>query len=80
MLSIRKSTEAIISKNSSKILDDDRIYKESERQYNRLKRETVVCLLMMVSKHPTLLRAVLYKVVNLIEILWNRLQGLRVRW
>ncbi|MCW9055425.1 MAG: CapA family protein [Gammaproteobacteria bacterium] len=80
MTMVSKSSKAIISDDVSVFLDDEKIYKEYENQYNYLKRQKVIFLFKAMIRNPKLIVPILGKIKNLMLIIIMRLQGKRVRW
>jgi poly-gamma-glutamate synthesis protein (capsule biosynthesis protein) len=77
---IEHSSHAISSPDACRVLDDDKLYREYERQYNALKRTMILFLLLNVWREPLLLKPIWGKIKNLCSILWMRLRGKKVRW
>ncbi len=77
---IAQSTDAIVSASAEIELDDDLIYKEFEKGYNRRKVKKIKYLFVAMLKNPSMVKPVFKKVINLLELIFRRLQGQRVRW
>ncbi|NOX26030.1 MAG: hypothetical protein GXP59_07970, partial [Deltaproteobacteria bacterium] len=77
---IELSSAAIISASAETELDDDLIYKDFEKGYNRRKVKKIKYLFVAMLKNPSMLKPVFKKVINLLELIFRRLQGQRVRW
>jgi len=77
---IRKSCVVIASPDAERLLDDDTIYREYEKEYNRLKCVKALSLLRMAIRRPSTLRVIGQKLYNFLQFLVMLLQGRRVRW
>lgn len=77
---IEKSTQAILSDSAEELLDDELIYKQYEKGYNRRKAKKVKYLFLAMLKDPSMIKPVLKKVGSLLELIFMRLKGQRVRW
>lgn len=77
---IEQSTKAIISGSAEIQIDDELIYKEFEKSYNRRKAKKVQYLFFAMLKNPSMIKPVFRKVINLLKLIFLRLQGQRVRW
>ncbi len=77
---IERSSAAIISATAEMELDDDLIYKEFEKGYNRRKVKKIKYLFVAMLKNPSMIKPIFRKVINLLELIFRRLQGQRVRW
>ena len=77
---IRHSTHVIRSKKASCVLDDEKIYKRYEKEYNILKIKKVILLSFLVLKYPKLIKAILKKINNLYNIIKLRIKGIKIRW
>ena len=77
---IKESTRAITGFDAKRRLDDERIYKEYERQYKYLKIEKVKYLLFSLFREPALIKPILTKTANLLHLLFLRAKGKKVRW
>lgn len=77
---IAQSTKAILSDSAEMELDDELIYKEFEKSYTRRKVKKVKYLFFAMLKNPSMIKPVLQKVITLLELIFLRLQGKRVRW
>ncbi|MCK5076288.1 MAG: CapA family protein [Calditrichia bacterium] len=77
---IEKSNKAINADNSNIQLDDDLLYKQYEKHYNKNKYKKIIYLLIQSIKKPFLLKEILKKVGNLFHLLILRIKGEKVRW
>ncbi len=77
---IEQSTKAILSETVEVELDDDLIYKEFEKGYNRLKVKKVKYLFFAMLKNPSMIKPICRKVMNLFELIILRFKGQKVRW
>jgi poly-gamma-glutamate synthesis protein (capsule biosynthesis protein) len=77
---VRKSSVAISDPRAENILEDDLIYREHEKAYNRLKYDKVLFLLKTAARHPSTMRILGHKIINFLKIVILRIQGKKVRW
>jgi len=77
---INQSSRDIESENSSVKLDDDKIYKLFESEYNKRKFYTISYHLQAIPSNPTVIKIILRKVYNLITLLLLRIRGEKIRW
>ena len=77
---INKSTSSILSNNAEKILNDDNIYKNYEKQYNKIKLRTLMFFLKNLPRHPFLFKPLFNKFQTLLYIIYLRLKGKKVKW
>ena len=75
-----KSSCAITSNKAFCLLDDDRIYHEYEKQYNRVKFRTFLYFLKKIPTHPFLIKVFFIKLYNFIKIVIMRVKGVKVKW
>lgn len=80
MAMVQKSCAAIADPEVEHLLDDDLIYKEHEKVYNKLKYDKVLFFLKTALRHPSTIGVLGQKVLNFLRIISLRLQGKKVRW
>jgi poly-gamma-glutamate capsule biosynthesis protein CapA/YwtB (metallophosphatase superfamily) len=77
---IDKSNAMVHGENLSAMLNDDVIYKEYERQYNRQKAIDIIRLFYILPIHPFVLLVIIKKIANFAEIMMLRVKGKKIRW
>lgn len=77
---VERSTKVITSIDPEKRLDDDVIYKEYEKGYNKLKLYKVIFLVKKLPKNIFLIVPIIGKFISFVEIMILRLKGKKVRW
>lgn len=77
---IIRSTESILADDAEQKLDDDLIYRKYEKAYNRMKLKKVRYLLQSMIKHPSMIKPVIQKCLNLLHLIMLRIKGEKIRW
>ena len=77
---IQNSTRVIQAKNKALLLDDDSVYKEFEKQYNRGKFYNILTHILALPRNPFVAKIIAIKVLNFLKLLILRLQGKKIRW
>ena len=77
---LEESSSAITADDAAIRLDDELIYREYERGYNQLKLDKIRYLFISVFRHPGLIKPILIKTLNLLQVIMLRLKGKKIRW
>ncbi len=77
---LEKSSSAITADDAATRLDDELIYREYERGYNQLKLDKIRYLFISVFRQPGLIKPILIKTLNLLQLIMLRLMGKKIRW
>ena len=78
--SIRTSSDKITSSQNESILSDDVVYREFEKSYNKRKIFTIMYHFQAIFHNPHVLKVIIKKIGNFIELILLRLKGKKVRW
>jgi hypothetical protein len=77
---INMSNNAIISKNKHHILEDDKLYKNYVKEYDKGKYMALLYLLSASLKKPYMLKIIIKKLMYTMELFIRRMKGEKVRW
>lgn len=77
---IDKSNEMIMSGNRQQYLDDDSVYREFEKFYNKVKLLQVVDHFLAIPGHPHVIKIIFKKLLNLAVLILLRMRGKKIRW
>jgi len=77
---VRRSSAVIKEPTVINMLDDDLIYHEYEKAYNKLKIRKIVYLLRLAMFQPSIIGILAKKFYNLLKIIFLRLKGEKIRW
>ena len=77
---IEKSSEMILSSKNQVLLDDDILYREFEKHYNRSKAAAIIRHIKELPRHPGVIKIIYRKLVNFFNLMKQRLQGEKIRW
>jgi len=77
---IKNSIRVIQAKNKALLLDDDSVYKQFEKQYNRGKFYNILNHILALPRNPFVSRIIAIKVLNFLKLLILRVRGKKIRW
>lgn len=77
---VRSSSSAIGNPKARHLLEDDLLYKEYEKEYNKMRYHKVLSLLRMAFCNPFILATLGQKILNFLNVIILRMQGKKVRW
>lgn len=77
---IHDSVRAITSPYKKTLLDDDILYKQFEKKYNRLKIANILRHIQAIPHNPLLIKLIARKVLNFAKLLALRAKGQKIRW
>lgn len=77
---IQKSNVMISSPERKELLHDDDCYKEFEKQYNAGKYQMILKHFQAIFVYPAIIKVILKKTINFLQIIALRFQGKKVRW
>jgi len=69
-----------IRDNHGESLNDDCVYREYEKRYNRLKLQNIIYHFTLLPSHPSLGKVIMRKFFSAVCLAKSRLQGNKIRW
>lgn len=77
---IDNSNRAICSDKNTVLLNDDKLYRDYEKEYKKNKFWNVLYHFMLLPRKPTLLKDIIIKIKNFIDVVILKKEGKKVRW
>jgi poly-gamma-glutamate synthesis protein (capsule biosynthesis protein) len=77
---IKSSSRQITSKDNKNLLDDDKVYKKFEEQYNFNKKVSILYHFYKALVDPVIWIVIFKKVIQFIQLLALRFRGKKIRW